>query len=166
MYFFFKIGAIYDGGWRGCELGCSAAGSTTAVILAVKNIFSIMNKFNKIRIIFQNYWILINLCQLKVGDRIFHKKKEMVKNWPWVRQFLRYQKTRTYFSRTKKCAKFQANWMKIEWNMVLKKRRHNRQKKKLHCFHTSRYVQKKFLVTFYENSGFVLRQILKKTPTV
>ena len=63
------------------NLRCSATGSITAVIFAVKKMFFffIMNKSNKIRIIFLKYCILINLCNFKVEVRIFQNKK-IVKN--------------------------------------------------------------------------------------
>ena len=34
-----------------------------------------MNKYNKIRIRFLKYWILINLYKFEVEIRIFHKKR-------------------------------------------------------------------------------------------
>ena len=74
-----------------------------------------MNKSKETWIRFEKCWILINLCKFEVEVHIFYKKKwsktdqvevevhifykKNGQKLAIVGQFLRYQKTRTYFSR-------------------------------------------------------------------
>ena len=120
-YFFFKLAALYDVGWwasefevlRGWQHDCSNA-------CCKKKFLFMTEKSSTIRIGFRKYWILINLCKLKVEIRIFLQKKwsktvRTLDNFKGIKKPLRIILDNLI---TKKCAKFQVHWMKIVWLML------------------------------------------------
>ena len=163
------MSAIYDNGWRSCELGVLRGSQHDCSNFCCKKkqkFLLIMNKFKEIRYL-QKYQILMNLCKFEVEVYIFYKKKWSKIGHKWANFYYITKLLRTSLDNliTKSCAKLRVDWMKIVWLMLLASSSVSST-----VIVYSRHFEKKITIYFYTlvtfNRNFVdlLRKIRKGAP--